>query len=202
MHRYRAPQTMLQMHPKQKPLRPLTRPIFDSSMPVSYLVLFLSLWHRQVLRKRMIYPRVKCSSIPALKAPCSSSMVIPLLYLSSASCLPSNKHHPLLAIPLVIWKRTRDQWQSCCHGTVYGCRVEICCKARECQSLLASSQYCCNLCCLTVSTAESDLEEATQYLREGKYTFFIFIYVDILYRLYYNSPHPSPQYHFNCSTLK
>lgn len=97
-----------------------------------------------------------------LKAPCSSSMVILLLYLSSASCLPSNKHHPRLAIPLVIWKRTGDQWQSCCHGTVYSCRVEFCCKARESQSLLASSHCRCNLRCLVVSTAERDLVEACQ----------------------------------------
>lgn len=95
----------------------------------SCFILFLSLWHRQV---RRVSPSVKCSLLhSSLKAPCSSSMVILLLYLSSASCLPSNKHHPRLAIPLVIWKRTGDQWQGCCHGTVYSCRVEFCCKARE-----------------------------------------------------------------------
>lgn len=109
----------------------------------------------------------------SLKAPCSSSMVILLLYLSSASCLPSNKHHPRLAIPLVIWKRTGDQWQGCCHGTMYSCRVEFCCKARESQSVLASSQCCCNLRCLVVSTTKRDLMEVSQYLWEGKYQRFL-----------------------------
>lgn len=128
-------------------------------------VLFSSLWHRQVLRESegRLCRSVKSSSTPRWKAPCSSSMVILLLYLSSASCLPSNKHHPRLAIPLVIWKRTGDQWQGCCHGTVYSCRVEFCCKARESQSLLASSRCRCNLRCLAVSTgAERDLVEASQ----------------------------------------
>lgn len=104
-----------------------------------------------------------------LKAPCSSSMIILLLCLPSASCLPSNKHHPRLAIPLVIWKRTGDQWQYCCHGTVYSCRVEFCCKAREFQSLLSSSYYRCNLCCLVVSTAERNLVEVSQLLCKGNY---------------------------------
>lgn len=90
---------------------------------------FLSLWHRQV---RRVSPSVKRSLLySSLKSPCSSSMAILLLYLSSASCLPSNKHHPRPAIPLVIWKRAGDQWQGCCHGTACSCRVEFCCKARE-----------------------------------------------------------------------
>lgn len=58
-----------------------------------------------------------------------------LPYLPTASCLPSNTHHPLPALPLVISKRTRDQWQGCYHGTVCSCRVEFCCKARESRSL-------------------------------------------------------------------
>lgn len=70
-----------------------------------------------------------------LIAPCESSMVTLFFSLSSASCLPSNKHHPWLGISLVTWKRNRDQWQSCCHGTVYSCWVEFCCKAWVSQSV-------------------------------------------------------------------
>lgn len=129
------------------------------SLPVSFLLRFAFVSLAPPSEKGIS----ECEELlhSSLKAPCSSSMVILLLYLSSASCLPSNKHHPRLAIPLVIWKRTGDQWQGCCHGTVYSCRVEFCCKARESQSLLASSRCCCNLRCLVVSTAERDLDEAS-----------------------------------------
>lgn len=139
--------------------------IFYSSLPVSFLVhfVFVSLAPPSAEKEKRILEReVLLHSL--LKAPCSSSMVILLLYLSSASCLPSNKHHPRLAIPLVTWKRTGDQWQGCCHGTVYSCRVEFCCKARESPSLLASSHYRCNLRCLVVSIVKRDLVETSQKL--------------------------------------
>lgn len=130
------------------------------SLPVSFLLLFVFVSLAPPSEKGISECEVLLHSL--LKAPCSSSMVILLLYLSSASCLPSNKHHPRLAIPLVIWKRTGDQWQGCCHGTVYSCRVEFCCKAREFQNLLASSHCHGNLLCLVVSTAERNLVEASQ----------------------------------------
>lgn len=94
-----------------------------------------------------------------LKALCSNCMVILFFYLNSASCLPSNKHHPWLAILLVKWKCTRDQWQGCCHGTVCSCWVKYCCKACESQSMLAF--FCCNVNCLDLSTAQHHLLEAS-----------------------------------------
>lgn len=99
-----------------------------------------------------------------LKAPCSNSMVILLFNRSSASCLPSNKHHSWLAILLVTWKRTRDQWQGCCHGTVYSYWVEFCCKARESQSLPDSLHCNCNLLCLVASKAKHNRAEASQLI--------------------------------------
>ncbi len=94
---------------------------------------------RAETQPRATSPQCNCNSLlcyPAVPfALASFFSEVRLPYLPTASCLPSNTHHPLPALPLVISKRTRDQWQGCYHGTMCSCRVEFCCKARESRNL-------------------------------------------------------------------